>query len=395
MLSFRLEVLVRNIGKYAGVLYGDSMSIVVTGGAGFIGRHLVTRLCESRAAFGAADEPIVVLDNLRRGSREALASLIAQGQVRFVEGDIRDATTLAEVMRGATYVFHLAAQSNVMGAEDDPDYAFTTNVDGTYQVLQTAARAGVRRFVFTSSREVYGQPVSLPVPEEAQLAPKNGYGASKAAGEMLCRMGASRAGLEMVTLRLANVYGPGDTGRVIPLWLDQAERGEDLLIYGGNQVLDFIWVGDTVDALLRAALAPRDLFAAAGILPDENVEQGFFVALNVGTGRGTPIRTLAERIREVTGRDVGIRVLPARGAEVVRFVADIWLMRRTLGLRPELPLAYLPQMVSESGGFRRPYLPAQIQPATPSKTSKANRVGSSNAVKSGPKAMLVVRELLP
>src|SRR5947209_6105623 len=150
------------------------MSIVVTGGAGFIGRHLVTRLCESRAAFGVTDEPIVVLDNLRRGSREALASLVTQGQVRFVEGDIRDAATLAEVMRGATYVFHLAAQSNVMGAEDDPDYAFTTNVEGTYRVVQAAAHAGARRVVFTSSREVYGQPVSLPVAEDAQLAPKNG-----------------------------------------------------------------------------------------------------------------------------------------------------------------------------------------------------------------------------
>ena len=371
------------------------MSIVVTGGAGFIGRHLVTRLCESRAAFGVADEPIVVLDNLRRGSREALDSLIAQGQVRFVEGDIRDAATLAEVMRGATYVFHLAAQSNVMGAEDDPDYAFTTNVDGTYHVLQAAAHAGVRRFVFTSSREVYGQPISLPVPEEAQLAPKNAYGASKAAGEMLCRIGASRAGLEMVTLRLANVYGPGDTGRVIPLWLDQAERGEDLLIYGGNQVLDFIWVGDTVDALLRAALAPRNLFAAAGILPDEDVEQGFFVTLNVGTGRGTPIRTLAERVREVTGHDVGIRVLPPRNAEVVRFVADIWLMRRTLGLRPDLPLAYLPQMLQESGGSHRPQRPTQRQFATPPKIGTTNRGGSFKVINSGSEATLILRNLLP
>lgn len=376
------------------------MSIVVTGGAGFIGRHLVTRLCESRTAFGVVDEPIVVLDNLRRGSREALDTLIAQGQVRFVEGDIRDAATLAEVMRGATHVFHLAAQSNVMGAEDDPDYAFTTNVDGTYAVVQAAAHAGVRRFVFTSSREVYGQPVSLPVAEEAQIAPKNGYGASKAAGEMLCRMAASRGGLEMVTLRLANVYGPGDTGRVIPLWLERAERGEELLIYGGNQVLDFIWIGDTVDALLRAALAPRNLFAAAGILPDEHNESGFFVALNVGTGRGTAIRTLAQRVREVTGRDVGIRVLPPRTAEVVHFVADVWLMRRTLGLRPELPLACLPQMVREPRAPRTSPRPQRKKPAMASTTEMSPRTShahrSSSCIVASPASgtMLIARKPL-
>ena len=371
------------------------MSIVVTGGAGFIGRHLVTRLCESRAAFGVANEPIVVLDNLRRGSREALNTLIAQEQVRFIEGDVRDAATLAEAMRGASHVFHLAAQSNVMGAEDDPDYAFTTNVVGTYQVVQAAVQAGARRFVFTSSREVYGQPASLPVTEEALLAPKNGYGASKASGEMLCRSAASRAGLEMVTLRLANVYGPGDTGRVIPLWLERAQRGEDLLIYGGNQVLDFLWVGDAVDALLRAALAPRNLFAAAGIVPDEEVEPGFFVALNVGTGRGTAIRTLANRVCEVTGRDVSIRVLPARTAEVERYVADVWLMRRTLGLRPELPLAYLHQMVHEPKVPHVPHRAVRAKPTTPSRGETKRRGGAAAVADARPDTLLISRKPMP
>ncbi len=369
------------------------MSIVVTGGAGFIGRHLVVGLCESRAAFGVADEPIVVLDNLRRGSREALDALIAAGQVRFVEGDVRDAATLAEVMCGATYVFHLAAQSSVMGAEDDPEYTFSTNVEGTHRVAQAAAHAGARRFVFTSSAEVYGQPVSLPVTEETQLAPKNGYGATKAAGEMLCCREAARGGLEIVTLRLATVYGPGDTGRVIPLWLDRAARGEDLLMYGGNQVLDFIWVGDVVDALVRAALAPRALFAAAGMLQDEHVEQGFSVALNVGTGRGTSIRTLAERIREVTCSDVGVRVLPPRNAEVTRFVADTWLMRRTLGLRPGLPLAGLPEMVAESRELRASHREALILSTTPPRTDTRDPGGSFTGVNAWSEALPVSRRL--
>src|SRR5260370_23387244 len=173
------------------------MTVVVTGGAGFIGRHLVRRLVANRAAFGAAGEPVVALDNLHRSTPTALADAVETGDVRFYEGDVRDAGTLEQAMRGAEYVFHLAAQSNVVGAEDDPDYAFTTNVVGTQRVVQAALTAGARRLVFTSSREVYGQPQRLPVPESALLAPKNAYGASKAAGEMSCRVAAARGGLEV------------------------------------------------------------------------------------------------------------------------------------------------------------------------------------------------------
>src|SRR5882672_9651450 len=169
------------------------MTVVVTGGAGFIGRHLVQRLAANRAAFGAAGEPVVALDNLHRSTPTALADAIEAGDVRLYEGDVRDAGTLEQAMRAAE----------------------------------------ARRLVFTSSREVYGQPQSLPVHESAPLAPKNAYGASKAAGEMSCRVAAARGGLEVVALRLANVYGPGDSGRVIPLWLERAARGEDLHIFGG------------------------------------------------------------------------------------------------------------------------------------------------------------------
>lgn len=324
------------------------MSIVVTGGSGFIGRHLVARLCATRDAYGYADEPIVVLDNLRRSSREALEPLIRSGDVRFVEGDIRDAALVASAMRGAKYVFHLAAQSNVLGSEGDPDYAFMTNVVGTYHVLEAAIAAGARRIVFASSREVYGQPAELPAAESDPLAPKNTYGASKAAGEMACRAAATRGGLEIAALRLTNVYGPGDSGRVIPLWLERAARGDDLLIYGGTQVLDFVWVGDVVSAMMRAALAPRVIFDAAGLLPIEHEERGFFLTMNVGTGRPTPLYTLADKVRDAIGRAVAVRYLPARSAEVERFVADVSLMRTALGLRPAAPLAYLPMMARQA-----------------------------------------------
>lgn len=341
------------------------MSIVVTGGAGFIGRYLVARLVASGAAFGTRGEPAVVLDNLRRSSRDALEPLIARGDVHFIEGDVRDPEALARAMRGAEYVFHLAAQSNVMGAEDDPGYAFTTNVVGTQNVLQAAGDAGVRRLVFASSREVYGQPTSLPVPESAPLAPKNAYGGSKAAGEMLCRVAAERNDMEIAALRFANVYGPDDTGRVIPLWLERAARGEDLLIYGGTQVLDFIWVGDVVSALVRAALAPRVIFAAAGMLPQSAIHEGFFVALNIGTGEGTTLAELASRIREAVGTSVETRILPARSAEVERFIPDVTLMRRALGLRPEPPLAHLPALAREALWHAAPAEPVVVPAGRP------------------------------
>ena len=326
------------------------MSIVVTGGAGFIGRHLVARLCATRGAFGCADEPVVVLDNLRRGSREALAPLIHSGAVRLVEGDVRAPAFVDDVMEGAEYVFHLAAQSNVLGSESDPDYAFTTNVAGTYNVLQAAMAAGARRLIFASSREVYGQAAELPVTEHDPLIPKNAYGASKAAGEMICRAAAASGGLEIVALRMTNVYGSGDTGRVIPSWLERAARGEDLTIYGGAQVLDFISVDDAVSAMVRAALAPCVIFAAAGLLPVESDERGFFVALNIGSGRPTPIHVLAEKIRDTVDNAIEIRYLPARSMEVERFVADVSLMRTVLGLRPEPPLTHLPVLAREITG---------------------------------------------
>ena len=127
-------------------------------------------------------------------------------------------------MRGADVVFHLAAQSNVMGAVDDPDYSVTTNVIGTYNVLRAAAEAGVRRVVFTSSREVYGDPAVLPVDETRPLLAKNAYGASKVSGEAYCRTFAGTRGLEVEVVRLTNVYGPGDSGRVIPLWIKRCSR---------------------------------------------------------------------------------------------------------------------------------------------------------------------------
>lgn len=286
------------------------MKIIVTGGAGFIGSHLVERLARER--WG----DIVVVDNLYRSDPARIAAR-QHDAVQFVQADIRDTAALREHFAGAELVFHLAAQSNVMGALQDSDYSFTTNVVGTYNVLQAAHTAGVRRVIFASSREVYGEAARLPVAEDHPLNAKNAYGASKAAGELYARVFQTSYGLETAILRLANVYGPHDHNRVIPLWLEAAAAGQDLTLYGGRQLIDFIPVEMVVTALTRAARVER----LAG-------------PINVGSGIGTPLLELAERIMALEGVRSRLDIQPARGIEVARFTADVTRMRQELELEP-------------------------------------------------------------
>ena len=298
------------------------MKALVTGGAGFLGSHLVDALV-------AAGDEVIVLDNLRRGALANIDHLWSK-HVTFIEGDIRGYSAILEASTGVDVLYHLAAQSNVIGAITDTDYSFTTNVVGTYNVLKGAAQAGVRRLVFASSREVYGEPESIPVPESAPLDAKNVYGASKVAGEAYCHVWQSTTGLECQILRFANIYGPRDRDRVIPIWLERASRGQPLELYGGEQVIDFVWVGTAVRALLAAA---------GSQLSDP---------INVGSGTGVTLPHLGHRILEETGSASKLKILPARPVEVVRFVADVGRMRRVLGLTPEPDaLAHLSECLAE------------------------------------------------
>jgi UDP-glucose 4-epimerase len=268
---------------------------------------------------------IVVLDNLHRGYlRDTLPPA-----VEFCNTDIRDHSAVADAVRGCEVVFHLAAQSNVMGAVADSSYAFHTNVVGTFNVLESARQAGVKRLVFTSSREVYGDPKAIPVPESAPMQPKNAYGTSKLAGEIYCRL-AAHQGLEAVVLRLANVYGPGDRDRVIPLFSAAAAAGLPLTVFGSQKILDFVWIGAVVDALMKAAFG-RYLRGP----------------VNVGSGTGITVADLARRIVSVMNSASSVHVTEEREQEVGRYVADITRGKRLLGIvPPDDPLWALPQVLA-------------------------------------------------
>ncbi|MBI3969648.1 MAG: SDR family NAD(P)-dependent oxidoreductase [Chloroflexi bacterium] len=298
--------------------------VVVTGGAGFIGSHLVERLLATSPAH------VVVVDNLSRGRLAHLGAHRTDTRLQFVKADIRDPAGLEAAVEGAGVIYHLAAQSTVMGAMHDPAHAFTTNVIGTFNVLRAAVRCKVAHVIFASSRQVYGEPIRLPVEENDPLMAINSYGASKVAGEAFCRAFRREFGLHTTILRFANVYGPRDVGRVIPLWVDRAAHGRVLEIYGGEQIVDFVWIDQAVEALVRAVVLGSSL-----------------PPINVASGTGTRIVDLARRIAALASAHVPIAILPPRSVEVTRFVANVDRMRQLLQIEPPLdPLVHLPKLLS-------------------------------------------------
>lgn len=289
------------------------MKIAVTGGAGFIGRTLVPALAQ-------AGHDVVTLDNLKRGRR----MLHPCSRVEERIGDIRDLDACNTAFSGCDAVVHLAAQANVIGTENDPDYAFETNVQGTWNVARAAAMVGVRHLVFASSREVYGNAKRLPVNECAPFAPHNLYGASKVAGEVLLNSQAV-GGAPVSILRLSNVIGPGDHDRVVPNWLHAARCGEPLVLYGGTQELDLVPVTFVAEVILQLVLQGP----TAG-------------PINVGSGTATRLPDLAAHILDVTGSTSPVEFRAPRGPEVTRFRADVSRLRKWLGLEsPASPLEYI------------------------------------------------------
>ena len=300
------------------------MRILVTGGAGFIGSHLVDRLVRN-------NHDVRVLDNLFRGKLINLQNHLDGQHIEFIEQDIRDYDGLKSACQGSEVVFHLAAQSNVLGAVENIDYSFSTNVIGTFNLLKACKEQGVRRVIFSSSREAYGEASELPVHEQHPLNSKNSYGASKVAGEKYCQVFQNSAELEVVILRFANVYGLRDFDRVIPIFSEKIQQGRAIEIYGGEQVIDFVSIPTVVEVLSQS-------------ITNQAALEG---PTNVGSGQGRTLFELAEKLIQIHERKTDVKVQPARSVEVVKFTADIQRLKQIFELKFNTdPLYHLKEMIN-------------------------------------------------
>jgi UDP-glucose 4-epimerase len=301
---------------------GDTVTsrcAVVTGGAGFIGSHLVERL-------DAEGWDVRVVDDFSSGSEANLASVAER--VAILRGDVRDARLLAQACEGAEVVFHQAAVASVEASMADPVATGSVNVEGTVGVLEAARAAGVRRVVLASSCAVYGDEVTSPAAEDAPPSPRSPYGVHKVCAELHAQLYSRLHGLGTVQLRYFNVYGPrqdprGDYAAVVPRFIAACLTGDGPQVHGdGGQTRDFVYVEDVVRANLLAAHAadvPRQ-------------------PLNVASGKETSIATLLERIVELTGFSGQASYSSARPGDLRRSVADTRAAAEFLGFEPVVGL---------------------------------------------------------
>jgi UDP-glucose 4-epimerase len=281
------------------------MRVLVTGGAGFIGSHIVEHF------QGGAE--VRVLDNLRSGRAENLEGF----RCEFISGSIEDRATVGKAIEGVDYVFHLAAMVSVPESMHKPIECNEINVAGTLVVLEEAARAGVKKLILSSSAAVYGDNPAVPKREEMVPEPKSPYGITKLDGEHYCAMFTREGRLPTASLRYFNVFGPRQDPKsqyaaVVPTFIKRAVRNEPITIFGdGGQTRDFIQVKDIVAANVFFALESR--------------ETGVF---NVGYGKGTSVKELATTICRLAGSKSKIEYAPPRIGDVQHSVAAINRLRQ-------------------------------------------------------------------
>ena len=293
------------------------MRLLVTGGAGFIGSHLVERLL-------ADGHSVRVLDDFSTGRRDNLAFAKAGAPLEVVTGDIRDAHTLADAMAGMEGVFHEAALVSIPRSVDAPELSCDINALGTARVLDAARRAGVRRVVFASSAAVYGETTTVPVSERTPTAPVSPYGLDKLYTEQLAALQHALHGLSVVPLRYFNVFGPRQDpsspySGVISIFVARLLTGAPITLHGdGEQTRDFVYVADVVEANVRAMFG-----SYAGPSP-----------LNVGGGTRTSLNALLTMLAEILGVTPTITRSTPRVGDIRHSGADITAIRTALGYTP-------------------------------------------------------------
>lgn len=300
--------------------------VLVTGGAGLIGSHIIDRLMDGREQ-GKYGE-IVILDNFVRGRYENLAGARARGDLTIIEGDLRDQSLLAEAMKGIDLVFHLAAIRITQCAED-PRLAMDVLGNGTFNVLEAAVKAGVQKVVSSSSASVYGLADQFPTTEQHHAYNNRTiYGALKAFNEGLLRSFNDMYGLKYVALRYFNVYGPrmdiyGAYTEVLIRWMDRILEGKAPLIFGdGKQTMDFVYVTD---------IARANILAAESDISDD--------VFNVASGVETSLNDLAYALMRVMDVDLPLEYGPERKTNPVpRRLADTRQAQQKIGFTAQVQL---------------------------------------------------------
>lgn len=298
-------------------------SVLVTGGAGFVGSHLTDRLLE----LGAK---VAVLDDLSTGKRENLAQHEGNPDFAFIHGNANDWATLDRVFDAhkPDYVFHLGAFCGVKRVEERP-LDVLKDIDGIRAIFEFCKDRKVKKILFSSSSEVYGEPIALPSGEHGPInvSPRDPYSLVKMLGENLTHHYYQQYGLKTVALRFFNVYGPRQEsspyGFVVSIFLDRALKGQPLQIFGdGSATRDFVYYKDNINCILTA------------MLKDETDGE----TINVGKGSPTSIQELAEKVQALAGNDLPIEYLPVRKLEIKYRTPDVTKMRELIGCAAETPL---------------------------------------------------------
>jgi len=293
---------------------------LVTGGAGFIGSHVVDRLV-------ADGHSVRVLDDLSSGTLDNLASV--RDRIEFIKADIRDRAAVAKACQGIEYVIHEAAWRSVPKSMNDPVGYTEVNVVGTVTLLEAAVRAKAARVVCVSSSSVYGQTAEMPLREDQPAAPISPYAASKLAGELFCGLFSRGFGLETVAVRYFNVFGPrqsldNDYAVVIPKFITCLLRRESPPVYGdGKQTRDFTYVDNVAEATILASQAP----GASGEV------------LNIALGEEHSVLGLLEELNRIMGLGIAPSLQPSRPGDVRRTLADPSKAMRLLGWKGRVRFA--------------------------------------------------------
>ncbi len=295
-------------------------NVLVTGGAGFIGSHIVPTLLEK-------GYNVTVFDNLTTGKLKNLNNAQKNPNFTFIRGDIRKPTDLERALKNTQAIVHLAAQIDVAASVNNPAETHEINTTGTFNLLQAAAKNHVEKFVFASSTAVYGDTAKLPITEDTPLKPLSPYAASKAAGEAYCTAYATCYNLNAIVLRFFNVYGTGNENNpysgVITEFLQKTLKNQTLTIDGdGEQTRDFIHVNDVCNAIALA-------------LESKNLKAETF---NVCTGTPTSINQLASTINEITGKNMHVAHGPARTGDIRKSYGNPAKAAKKLGFKSKISL---------------------------------------------------------